>query len=99
MASDYITEQQEEEHREAVRVALMREAAAHIINGMSESAAVAHVEEIHDRRMDAEASDNCIKDEDGFVESYLETELEPPSTEGKNPKQIYAIQQKLLQNS
>ncbi|MBU3823233.1 MAG: hypothetical protein H9917_00190 [Candidatus Oceanisphaera merdipullorum] len=100
MASDYITEQkEEEEHRETVRIELMREAAIHIIDGMPESSAMAHVEEVHALRMEAEVSDSCIRDEEGFVESYLESELEPPSTEGKNPKQIYAIQQKLLQNS
>ncbi len=97
MASDHITKQQEEEHREAVRAELMREAAVHIIDGMPESSAIAHVEEVHALRLDAEASGNCTRDENGFVKGYLESGLEPPSTEGKNSKQIYAIQQKLLQ--
>lgn len=97
MMKDYITEQQEENYLESVRTELMREAAIHIIDGMAEHAAIAHVEQVHALRMEAEASDNCIRDEEGFVVSYLESELEPPSIDGKNPKQVYAIQQKLLQ--
>lgn len=97
MAADYITEQQEEEHRQAVFEERMREAAIHIIGGMGEKEAVAHVENIQWQREDARAKGQIIEDENGFVDSYLDSELEAPSTEGLDKNQIYAIQQKLLE--
>ena len=96
MASDYITEQMEEEHREAVHVENMREAAIHIIGGMSEDSAISHVENIQWRREDAKAKGEVIEDENGYVDGYLDSELTPPSAQGLNTKQVYAIQQKLL---
>ena len=97
MAADYIIEQQEEEQREAVIDAKATDAAIHIINGMTESEALAHVEEAHYLREDAERTDHCIRDEDGYVESYLDSEIERPSAQGLNPKQIYAIKLKIIE--
>lgn len=97
MVADYITEQMEEDVREAKRVQKMREAAIQIINGSGEKAAVDHVNKIEYLRDEAVRAGNVIKDEDGYVDSYLESELNPPSSEGLNEQQIYAIQQKLLE--
>ncbi|EHU9446903.1 hypothetical protein KZY42_004406 [Vibrio vulnificus] len=97
MAADYITEQMEEDDREAMRIQKMREAAIHIINGSGEKAAVDHVNEVEYLRDEAVREGNVIEDEDGYVDSYLDSELNPPSSEGLNEQQIYAIQQKLLE--
>lgn len=97
MAADYIIEQQEEEHREALMDAQMTDAAIHIIYGMTEAEAISRVEEAQYLREDAEATDHCIRDEEGNVVSYLDSSLERPSPQGLNPKQIYAIKQKLLE--
>lgn len=97
MASDYITEQMEEEHREAVHVENMREVAIHMINGMTEDAAIMHVEDIQASREEAINKGEVIQDENGNIEGFIDPELDAPSNEGHNPKQIYAIQQKLLE--
>lgn len=97
MASDYITEQMEEDYRETMRVQKMREAAIHIINGLGEKAAVDYVDRVEYLREEAAREGHVIKDEDGYVDSYLESELNPPSSEGFDEKQIYRIQQKLLE--
>lgn len=97
MAADYIIKQMEEEHCQAMRVQKMREAAIHIINGFGEKAAIDHVDEVEYLREEAAREGHVIRDEDGYVDSYLESELNPPSSERLNEKQIYAIQQKLLE--
>jgi len=97
MAPGYITEQQEEEQREALIDAQATDAAIHIINGMTESGALARVEGVHHLREEAEATDHCIRDEDGYVESYLDSAIERPSSQGLNPKQIYAIKHKIIE--
>ena len=97
MAADYIIEQMEDEYRQAVHEENMREAAILIINGMSENDAVSDVENTQLCREDAKAKGEIIEDENGFVDSYLNSELDTPSSEGLNPKQIYAIQKKLLE--
>ncbi len=65
--------------------------------GSGEKAAVDHVNEVEYSRNEAVRQGHVIEDEDGYVDSYLESELNPPSSEGLNEKQIYAIQQKLLE--
>ncbi|MGI9946374.1 hypothetical protein [Vibrio hyugaensis] len=97
MASDYITEHMEEEHREAQFKENMRQAAIHIINGMAESDAITHMENIQWRRDDAEAKNEYIEDENGNIDHYMDAELNTPSSNALNSKQIYAIQQKLLE--
>ncbi|MFY9261168.1 MAG: hypothetical protein WAO71_11745 [Gallionella sp.] len=97
MTADYITEQQEEEHRQAVFEDNMYEAAIHIIGGMGEKAAVSHVKDIQERREDAMANREIIEDENGSAVGYIDPKLKPASREGLNQKQIYAIQQKLLE--
>ncbi len=94
MAADYITQQQEEDHR----ARLMREAAIHMLRDeKTESEAIAHVESIQALRENAKALGHCVINEDGFVESYLEAELDPPSAQGLDHRQIYSVHQKLLQ--
>ncbi|TRW90668.1 hypothetical protein [Candidatus Methylobacter oryzae] len=95
MTADYITEEQEDEYKGEVQDSLLREVAVHMLHGMTEKSAIQHVTEVAHRRQKAEQSDNVIKDEDGFVENYLESELEPPNENGLNKSQINAIYQKL----
>ena len=98
MAEDYITAQQEDDYEQNNLCFLLREAAIHIINGMSEYSAINHVKQIAYLRSEAEQSGNVIKDGDGFIECYLESELSPPSDEGMNKAQIYAIHKKLCES-
>ena len=98
MAADYIIEQMEEEYRENVFEENMREAAIHIIKGMSEVEAISHVEQIQYLREDAKIKGEIIEHGDGNFDSYMDDELNFPSIENFNSKQIYAIQQKLLES-
>lgn len=99
MAADYILEQEVELCREAAQDSLMEEAAIHIINGKSEAAAIEYVKRIKNKRIDAELDEECIRNNEGHVDSYLDADLEVPSRDGLNQKQIYAIKKRLLDNS
>lgn len=98
MSPDYITEQQEEEYEESNKCYLLREAAIHVINGMDRKSAIEHVYEIGFLRSEAEQSGNVVLDEEGYVESYLKSELDSPSTEGMNKFQIDAIHKELCES-
>ncbi|MBL8501666.1 MAG: hypothetical protein LZF63_13060 [Nitrosomonas sp.] len=98
MSQDYITAQQEEEYKESNRRYLLWEAAIHVINGMDRESAKEHVYEIDFLRSEAEQSDNVMRDEEGYVESYLESKLNPPSTEGMNKSQIATIHKELCES-
>lgn len=91
MAEDYKTQEQEAEFDEEKLRSLILEAATHVINGIPRHTAINYVKEIDARRSEAERRGEVVKDENGFVESYLDSELEPPSTEGINEAQIKAI--------
>jgi hypothetical protein len=95
MSPDYITEQQEEEYEESNKSHLLREAAIHVIKGMDRKSAIKHAYEIGFSRSEAEQSGNVVLDKEGYVESYLESELNPPSTEGMNKFQIDTIHKEL----
>ncbi len=95
MVSDYLIDQDERDYEEAMQRCLIREAAVHVINGMDRASAIGHVKEIGDLRSAAEESENVVRDEDGNVESYLESKLEPPSEEGIKQSQIEAIYREL----
>jgi hypothetical protein len=99
MAADYILEQGEEDYREAIREQRTREAAIIIIiNGLDHREAVNRVEEIEFLRKEAERKGEVILDYNEDIESYLDQDLEPPSSEGLNEERICAIQQELLKN-
>ncbi len=99
MAADYILEQSEEDYREAVREQRMREAAIIIIvNGLDYGEAVKRVEEREFLRKEAERKGEVILDDNEEVESYLDSDLEPPPSEGLNEEKIRSIQQELLEN-
>jgi hypothetical protein len=95
MSPDYIIEQQEEEYEESNKYRLLWEAAIHVINGMNRESAIKHVYKIDFLRSEAEQSDNVVRDEEGYVESYLESKLNPPSTAGMYKSQIDAIHKEL----
>lgn len=94
---DYYTEQQEEEYYEAEQDELFFEAACYVADGMSIDEAMSHAETMRMMRMDAEDSNECIRDDENNVVDYLDSSLVPPTTKGRYPKEIYAIYQKLLQ--
>ncbi len=96
MSADYIIEEQEDEYREAVQKSLLREVAVHIASGMSEKASIDHVTEVAYLQKEAEQSYNVSRDKEGFVDSYLESELEPPNEKELNKHQIDAIYQRLV---
>ena len=98
MAMDYITEKQENKYQEYKQSSLLREAAIHVITGMSRVSAIEHVNEINYLREEAERVENVVRDEDGFVECYLESELNPPSEKGINKYQIDAIHKGLCES-
>jgi hypothetical protein len=97
MSPDYITEEQEKEYEESNKRYLLREAAIHVIKGMDRKSAIEHVNEIAFLRTKAGQSGNVVLDENGHVESYLESELVSPSTEGMNKFQIDAIHKELCE--
>lgn len=97
MASDYITEQMEEDHNRRVFESNMREVAIYIITGKSEAGAISYVEEMQLLREQAISQGEYIQDEDGNIEGFYASELDYPSESNINPKQIFAIQQKLIQ--
>ena len=96
MSADYIIQAQEDECREAVQKNLLREVAVHIACGMPEKASIDHVTKVAYLRKEAEQSDNVFRDGDGFVDRYIESELEPPSEKELNKYQIDAIYQRLV---
>lgn len=104
MASDYITEQMAEEDRQSLHEQNMREVAIYMLKGktkgegMTENEARAHVEQIQWEREDAHTNRHIIEDGDGNFDSYIEDRLNGPSEDGLNPKQIYVLQQKLLED-
>ena len=97
MSHDYITEQQEDEYDENHKFYLLKEAAIHVANGMDRQGAIKHVLEIDSLRSEAQISGDVILDDNGFVEEYLESELNTPCTEGMNKAQIDAIHKELCE--
>lgn len=91
MTRDYKTQEQEDAFKEEKRQILEHEIAVHISKGMSREDAGKHVKEVDLQRSEAERCGEVIRDEDGFVKNYLNSDLEPPSTKGISIPQIYAI--------
>ena len=95
MPEDFRTQEQEAEIEEIKQRSLLREAAIHVINGMTRDDAVRHIQEKDYLRSEAESREQVVRDEDGMVESYLDSELEPPTSKGLNDEQINAIHRDL----
>lgn len=97
MPEDFRMQEQEAEFEEIKQRSLLKEAAIHIINGTPRAAAVRHVQQIDYLRSEAERRDEVVRDADGFVELYLESELEPPKSKDLNKAQIKAIHRELCE--
>ncbi len=90
MAKGYRTQEQETDCEVAKQQNLLMEAAIHVSNGMPRNTAINHVREIDWLRSEAERCNEVIRDEHGFVVGYINSELDPPSSAGKE-SQIRAI--------
>ena len=77
---------------------LIHEAATYVLGWkMGRDEAIKFVYELREKREQAVCTDEVIRDEDGSVDSYIDSELNLASTHGINSDQLVAVHMQLCE--
>lgn len=90
MPEDYRTEQDEDDYEEWCRRSILKEASIFIVQGMTRNEAINRAEELAEQRFNV-SENEVVRDEDGVIDIYLVSDLEPASSKGLNQSQIRSI--------